>query len=72
MMNEFPPPVMGAQPRMVRADDTDSIDSVRGQIYSANDNPSQVVYYAPKERFRLGYFDVMCLVINRTIGKISH
>lgn len=38
----------------------------------ANKGPTQVVFYAPKERFRLGYFDVMCLVINRTIGEPFH
>ncbi|KAM5350606.1 hypothetical protein ACJ41O_007111 [Fusarium nematophilum] len=27
-----------------------------------------IVTYAPKESFRLGYFDVMCLVMNRMIG----
>ncbi|CAG9978291.1 unnamed protein product [Clonostachys byssicola] len=51
-----------------RPDDTDSIDSTRARMLWANKGPTQVVFYAPKERFRLGYFDVMCLVINRTIG----
>ena len=32
-------------------------------------NHNAIVTDAPKERFRLGYFDVACLVINRIIGK---
>lgn len=55
-----------------RPDDTDSIDSTRARMLWANKGPTQVVFYAPKERFRLGYFDVMCLVINRTIGEPFH
>lgn len=46
-----------------------SIDSDRQDIYAANDNPQQILTFAPKERFRLGYFDVMCLVFNRVIGE---
>ncbi|KAK3177785.1 hypothetical protein K4F52_009483 [Lecanicillium sp. MT-2017a] len=48
--------------------DTESMDSDRQNIYLANDNPHQIVTFAPKERFRLGYFDVICLVLNRMIG----
>ncbi|KAH6957978.1 amino acid permease-domain-containing protein [Ilyonectria sp. MPI-CAGE-AT-0026] len=32
------------------------------------ENPNEILTVAPKERFRLGYFDVMCLVMNRMIG----
>lgn len=46
-----------------------SIDSDRLNIYDRNDNPNQIVTNAPKERFRLGYFDVMCLVVNFMIGE---
>lgn len=35
------------------------------------DNPNKIVTHAPKERFRLGYFDVICLIVNRMIGKSS-
>ena len=45
-------------------------DSDRRSIYEThNDNPNEIVTYAPQERFRLGYFDVMCLVLNRMIGE---
>ncbi|WXC63072.1 hypothetical protein SNK03_008888 [Fusarium graminearum] len=33
-----------------------------------DDNPGQIYTSAPKEAFKLGYFDVMCLVLNRMIG----
>jgi hypothetical protein len=49
--------------RDVRAVDSD-IDSLFG-----DDNPGQIYTSAPKEAFKLGYFDVMCLVLNRMIGK---
>lgn len=29
---------------------------------------NRILTRAPEERFRLGYLDVMCLVINRMIG----
>lgn len=29
----------------------------------------EILMRAPKEQFRLGYFDVMCLVVNRMIGE---
>lgn len=50
--------------------DAESVDSDRLNIYHANDNPNQIVTFAPKERFRLGYFDVICLVLNRMIGRL--
>lgn len=46
-----------------------SSDSTRDRVIGESDNPTRIVYHAPKERFRLGYFDVICLVINRTIGR---
>lgn len=52
-----------------RGGDDMSIDSDRQDIYAENDNPNQIVTHAPKERFRLGYFDVTCLVLNRMIGE---
>lgn len=45
------------------------MDSDRINIYERNDNPNQIVTNAPTERFRLGYFDVMCLVVNFMIGE---
>lgn len=32
-------------------------------------NPDEIVTDAPAEQFRLGYLDVICLVINRVIGE---
>jgi hypothetical protein len=32
------------------------------------DEDNRILTHAPEERFRLGYLDVMCLVINRMIG----
>lgn len=51
--------------------DARSIDSERDVIYNP-DNPGQIVTHAPKQRFRLGYFDVMCLVVNFMIGKCKY
>lgn len=48
--------------------DGNSFDTTRDRVVGESDNPTRIVYHAPKERFRLGYFDVVCLVINRTIG----
>jgi hypothetical protein len=66
-MAGFPPHTI--PPTVVRADSTETIDRLREDIYMANDNPTQVLYTAPRGRFQLGYFDVMCLVINRMIGE---
>lgn len=49
--------------------DAQSIDSDVHEMYAQDDNPNQIVTMAPKEAFRLGYFDVMCLVVNFMIGK---
>lgn len=32
-------------------------------------NPDEIVTEAPAEQFRLGYLDVICLVVNRIIGE---
>ena len=34
-------------------------------------NPDEIVTDAPAEQFRLGYLDVVCLVLNRVIGELS-
>ena len=44
-------------------------DSDRSVIFRETDNPNGIFTSAPKEAFKLGYFDVMCLVLNRMIGK---
>lgn len=64
-MNDFPtyPQNSAEEP----GPDDESAESVREEFFS--DNPNEIVTYAPKERFRLGYFDVACLVINRMIGE---
>ena len=43
-------------------------DSDRGSLFF-NDNEGEIYTSAPKEAFKLGYFDVMCLVLNRMIGE---
>ncbi|GKT65174.1 high-affinity methionine permease [Colletotrichum tofieldiae] len=63
-MNDFPSSAgfyqepRGAGDASIHSD----IDSVIGGIGNG------IVTHAPKEGFRLGYFDVSCLVINRMIG----
>jgi hypothetical protein len=44
-------------------------DSDRSVIFRETDNPNGIFTSAPKEAFKLGYFDVMCLLLNRMIGK---
>ena len=34
-------------------------------------NPNEIVTDAPAEQFRLGYLDVICLVLNRVIGEFA-
>lgn len=46
-------------------------DSDRSVIFRETDNPNGIFTSAPKEAFKLGYFDVMCLVLNRMIGEFS-
>ncbi|KFA80227.1 hypothetical protein S40288_07930 [Stachybotrys chartarum IBT 40288] len=65
-MDDFPPSMGGCRPEPQIADD-ESIDTDRQEIWDV-DNPNQIVTFAPKESFRLGFFDVTCLVLNRTIG----
>lgn len=69
-MNDFRPEDMAAYRREPVADNA-SMDSDRADIFLSDENPNQIVTFAPKERFRLGYFDVMCLVINRMIGEFA-
>lgn len=46
-----------------------SLDSDRRRIHEDDeDDPNEIITDAPKERFRLGYLDVTCLIINRMIG----
>jgi len=64
-MNDFPSSAgfYRDEPRGIEDSSTHSdIDSVIGGIGNG------IVTHAPKEGFRLGYFDVSCLVINRMIG----
>lgn len=58
----------GRQHQQPQAPDARSIDSDRQNVFDDNDNPGRIVTRAPRERFRLGYFDVMCLVVNFMIG----
>ncbi|KAF5022560.1 hypothetical protein F66182_5393 [Fusarium sp. NRRL 66182] len=50
--------------------ETPAWDSDQEGIFDDTDNPNDNRIYtsAPKEAFKLGYFDVMCLVMNRMIG----
>lgn len=66
-MDDFPPSVAGFRsPAPARDDASMSSDGL-----PPPENPNEILTVAPKERFRLGYFDVMCLVMNRMIGKSS-
>lgn len=60
---------MGGYRPEPQAADNETIDTDRQEILEGFDNPNQIVTFAPKEGFRLGFFDVTCLVLNRTIGK---
>ncbi|KAJ3530914.1 hypothetical protein NM208_g9108 [Fusarium decemcellulare] len=51
-----------------REEDAPARDSDQEEIFGDPDNPNQIVTSAPAEAFKLGYFDVMCLVMNRMIG----
>lgn len=54
-----------------REHDSDSdIQQFREDLVRDLEKPSQIVMFAPEERFRLGYLDVMCLVMNRMIGEL--
>ncbi|CRK38673.1 hypothetical protein BN1708_007854 [Verticillium longisporum] len=65
-MDDFPSSA-GIRQEPARDRDAHSIDSDRADLYDES-NGNGIVTYAPKERFRLGYFTVCCLVINRMIG----
>ncbi|EEY20987.1 high-affinity methionine permease [Verticillium alfalfae VaMs.102] len=65
-MDDFPSSA-GIRQEPARDRDAHSIDSDRADLYDES-NGNGIVTYAPKERFRLGYFTVSCLVINRMIG----
>lgn len=61
------------QDRHILSPQRDTIidDSDRDSIFrDDNDNPGEIYTSAPKEAFKLGYFDVMCLVLNRMIGRL--
>ena len=49
--------------------ETNSLDSDRNKIRHSH-NPSAFLTSAPKEQLRLGYLDVMALVVNSMIGKL--
>ncbi|EGY15576.1 high-affinity methionine permease [Verticillium dahliae VdLs.17] len=65
-MDDFPSSA-GIRQEPARDREAHSIDSDRADLYDES-NGNGIVTYAPKERFRLGYFTVCCLVINRMIG----
>jgi hypothetical protein len=48
-------------------DGSSSIDSAIEDILPPN-IPNTIITNAPEERFRLGYWSVIALVVNRTIG----
>ncbi|KAK7416811.1 hypothetical protein QQX98_005004 [Neonectria punicea] len=64
-MDDFPTSVSGFHTAPPARDDVSM--SSEGEL-EPPENPNEIVTVAPKERFRLGYFDVMCLVMNRMIG----
>lgn len=64
-MNDFPPSTTGFRSSAPVRDDA----SMSSDELDPTNNPNEIVTEAPQERFRLGYFDVMCLVMNRMIGK---
>lgn len=67
-MDDFPSSA-GIRQEPARDREAHSIDSDRADLYDES-NGNGIVTYAPKERFRLGYFTVCCLVINRMIGEL--
>jgi len=60
----------GTQSRIDRhfQDDDSSINSAFFEILPEN-IPNTIITKAPEERFRLGYWSVIALVVNRVIGK---
>lgn len=66
-MNDFPSSTgIFQEPR--NADDNSSNSDAGIVLANIDQNGKGIVTHAPKEGFRLGYFDVSCLVINRMIG----
>src|SRR6266480_5970133 len=53
--------------RRFQDDGNSSIDSAIEDILPPN-IPNTIITNAPEERFRLGYWSVIALVVNRTIG----
>lgn len=63
-------PQAGGYRSQPQAQDDGAYDSDRRSIFETdNENSNEIVTHAPRERFRLGYFDVISLVLNRMIGK---
>jgi hypothetical protein len=56
---------LGSDPQ--NRDDNSSVDSAIGVILPEN-TKNAIITKAPEERFRLGYWDVIALVVNRVIG----
>jgi hypothetical protein len=52
-------------------DDHSSVDSALSVILPENTS-NTIITKAPEERFRLGRWDVIALVVNRMIGMCSH
>lgn len=53
----------------VTADDDSSINDAVFEILPEN-IPNTIITKAPEERFKLGTFTVICLVVNRVIGRV--
>lgn len=73
-MNDFISSAEHHQHGRRRGSDGADEDSIPDSDFLFGDNQPEgngIVTYAPKERFRLGYFDVCCLVINRMIGRLE-
>jgi hypothetical protein len=47
-------------------------NTLREALYADDENDHEIVTFAPKEAFKLGFLDVMCLVINRMIGEFAN
>lgn len=51
-------------------DDDSSLNSAIGEILPEN-IPNSIITKAPEERFRLGYWSVVGLIVNRVIGSCT-
>ncbi|GKT54393.1 high-affinity methionine permease [Colletotrichum tofieldiae] len=67
-MNDSPTSAGFDQEPRATDNDLDHTSDVSSVIRRFDNNGNNIVTHAPKEGFRLGYFDVSCLVINRMIG----